>query len=161
MFHRFLCSDEQQHGFFNKMCEFTDWRFYRSINTTCHHLCMLGRFSMQGSFLAVSGAKTVSGLLVSVCWACFTTGHCSQAALPPTENRKKVWFMWSMNIKRERSSYRRLICVTAEKRFPKNLHLPVLWVGACIRRNTCTLALADPGTVYESESAVEWDLGRR
>lgn len=34
MFRRFLRSDERQHGFFNKMCEFTDWCFHRSINTT-------------------------------------------------------------------------------------------------------------------------------
>lgn len=50
-------------------------------------LYVMDSISMQHRFLASSSKKTISGV-------CFTTGHRSQAKLPPTEDRARVRFIW-------------------------------------------------------------------
>lgn len=146
-------SDDQQHDLFQHFC--------RSLKTIVQlslppRLIFCWLFLVQWQFLLFSSVLLVAPVsqLVTVL----------QAALPPTEQQEEkselcrartysghsitdVSWANAKHISTQHSK-KPSICLYCE-------------LKCVLRRNTCTLALAEPGTVNESWSAEQWDLGRR
>lgn len=83
-----LVCDKNVHKFSKWLGTWTSvWPHLNNMWSNWQALYVMDSFSMQHRFLAGSRKKTLSGV-------CFTTGHRSQAKLPPTEDRARVRFFW-------------------------------------------------------------------